>query len=270
MNRRTRGGNKNSGPSRKWSPQVGTSGTLAGPRINPDELDVKLMFRKVQSFESAGTNVFAAEFSPNAAFDVDPTLGSTETYGFDEYASLYSYYRVVAYEYDVTVTTSNYQNTSPLMTYLINSNTRPSLSGTRFDLYSTNPYCQSQLIPPITGQSRFAGRIEISKLLGSRAVETEDNYRSLTTGVPADLIWLSVAAENPTPTVGIALTYDCKITMHVRFYGRELDLSLAGLTLRVEKLRKAKEENNNKKKPQQPQLTHPVSKFSLDPALKRQ
>jgi hypothetical protein len=253
--RRTKGRNwgasKNTNSTKKgskWNQQTQTSGTLSAPRINPDELDVRLMFRKVSYVENIVTNFASVEFSPNAAYDVDPLLGSTETYGFDEYAALYSYYRVVKYDYDITVTQDPSTGTAPpMMGYVINSNTRPSVSGTRFDLYSTNPYCESQLISPLLGKHIFRGSIEISKLLGSRAVETDDNYRALTTGVPGDLVWLAVGMENISSTTGISASYDVKIVMHVRFYGRELDLSLAGMALRINKHLDAKRDHASRK-----------------------
>jgi hypothetical protein len=206
------------------------------------------MYRKFAAIESNATALGVAEFQPNSAYDVDPSLGSTETYGFDEYAALYSYYRVIAYEYEVTVVPGvNYA--SPLMCYLINSNTRPSSSGTRYDLYSTNPYCQSDLIQPSLGKAVFRGRVDISKLLGSLSIETDDNYRSLTTGSPTDLVWLAVAAETASGSVGISFAYDVKLVMHVRFYGRELDLSLNALASRAnERLLKRKQDEMAKAK----------------------
>jgi len=241
--KKTKGGRR-----RKWSPQVSNSSTLSGPRISPDELDTRLMFRKIGQFNSVATSLGVAEFTPNAAYDVDPSLGSTETYGFDEYAALYSYYRVVTYSYIVTVTNSG---NSPLMAYVVNSNTQPSVSGTRWDLYTTNPYCKSKLLAPVTGNPTtvtFRGTISCGKLLGSRAVETDDNYRALTTANPADLLWLGIAGESIATAVGVVFTYDLRLTMHVRFYSRELDLTLASLAQRINARLAAREELELRKK----------------------
>jgi len=215
----------------KWAPSTSNSSTLSGPRINPDELDVRLLFRTTAYVNNAGTGLVTKEFTPNSAYDVDPALGSTETYGFDEYAALYSYYRVISYSYDVTFVN---QGDDPIMCYVLNTNTSPSASGTRYDLYSTNPYCKSRLVSAWSPtKTVIRGSIQISRLLGSRAVETSDSFRSLTTGSPADLIYCSIAAETISPSAGVYFCYDVKITMKVRFFGRELDLSLAGLASRV-------------------------------------
>jgi len=218
------------------------------PLIQPDELDVRLKFRKISQINSAATNLGVVELQANAAYDVDPALGSTETYGFDEYAALYSYYRVIAYDYVITM--SNSQN-SPTMFYVVNSNTQPSVAGTRWDLYSTNPYCRSKLLAPVGGaptQHTFRGHIEISKVLGSVSVETDDNYRALTTANPSDLMWLAVAGECISAAVGVTFTVDIQLIMHVRFYGRDVDLSLAAMASKINQHLAARAEHELKKK----------------------
>lgn len=226
-------GRAGKGGGKKWAPQERTSSTLSGPRISPDELDVRLMFRKTGYVNNAGANLSTQEFIANGAYDVDPTIGSTETYGFDQYAALYSYYRVVDYDYNVTITN---QGNDPIMAYVLNTNTSPASSGTRWDLYSTNPYCRSKLVSawaPAT--CTLKGKIQISRLLGSRVVETDDAYRAVTTANPTDLVFCSLGAESISASAGIFYCYDFKIIMHVRFYGREVDLSLAALASRLER-----------------------------------
>lgn len=231
---------------RKWGAQGATSSTLSGPRVSPDELDVKLMFRKTAYINDAGANLVTKEFYANGAYDVDPSLGSTETYGFDEYAALYSYYRVVGYKYSCTFVN---QGQDPMMCYVLNTNTSPASSGTRYDLYSTNPYCKSKLVNANANTATtLSGSIQISRLLGSRAVETADTLRALTTSVPVDLIFCSIGAESISASAGIYFSYDFKITMKIRFYGREVDLTLAGLMARMERQAAARQELLMRKK----------------------
>lgn len=231
----------------RWGAVTTRSTTLSRPLIAPDELDVRLQFRKYGTMTNGAAPIASVVFNPNAAYDVDPTLGSTETYGFDEYAALYSYYRVVGYSYDVTLTSNSGY---PLMTYVMNSNI--TLPGTSYSLYSTNPYCHSQLIAPLSGApstKRFRGYVPISKLAGTPSVESADSFRSLTTGNPADLVWLTIAGEALITTDFInALSYDVKIIMDVRFYSREVDLTLAASFLRHEKYKQSRELLDLKKK----------------------
>lgn len=208
-------------------------------RIAPDELDIKLMYRNAASLSSGASPLTYKAYHSNAAYDVDPAVASTETYGFDEYAALYSYYRVIGYSYEVSFV--NLDTSQSVLVYVLNTNTNPSLAGTSFYLYSTNPHCQSKLLSNISpNMHTFRGKFTIAQIVGSPAPETADTFRAttsgLTTSLPSDLTWLTLAAEvigSSTPT--ITVTYDLKLLMHVRFYARNVDLSLATMSARLNK-----------------------------------
>jgi len=217
--------------------QMNFSSARSRPRVSPDQLDVPLMFREIARISSAISSFSTKSYTPNAAYDVSPSVGSTETYGFDEYAALYSYYRVVSYKYEITACNSNSDAPQQsVMFYVLNTNTDPTVDGSRFDLYSTNPYCQSKLLSSFAGsatQHTFRGSHQVAKIAGDPTVETADSYRSLTTGLPSDRVWLTVGFEGFTSDLSLSLTLDVKIIMNVRFYSRENDLSLAGLSARI-------------------------------------
>jgi hypothetical protein len=216
------------------------------------------MFRKVNPINTPSSSLGVVELKPNDAYDVDPLVGSTETIGFDEYAAIYSYYRVIGYSYEITVVNNTGTGTdSPIMMYVTNTNTRVSTSGSRWDLYTTNPYCQSKLLalPYASGSKHtMRGRHTVAQILGSGVVETDDSYRALTTSSPTDLIWLGLAVENPTSSVGINIVYDMKVIMSVRFYGREVDLTLAAMAARVNRHLAARAEANLRKKIEEEKL----------------
>jgi len=177
------------------------------------------------------------KFNPNCAYDVDPSLASTETYGFDEYAHLYSYYRVISYKYAITLANMNSaDNLQALNTYVVNSNTDPTVDGTRFDLYSTNPHCQSAMLSSsASGGARhvFRKTLRCSVVAGDPTVETADSYRSTVDSTPSDKLWLTFAFESLNTNPEMHLAYDVLITMNVRFYARKNDLSLATLASRI-------------------------------------
>jgi hypothetical protein len=224
--------NKNSNKQRAVVPPRVKHSSVAHPTtITADETDVTLRYRSV-GVRNASTPQFAKSWTPNAAYDVDPLLGSTETYGFDEYAAFYSYYRVVEYSYKIQVSAIS-ATTDPVTIYILNTNTQP--TGTAYDLFSTNPYCQTKPLTAygINNTLVFQGNHRVSQIVGSMTVETEDNYRALTTGVPSDLVWLTMAGEcrtNQNP----AWEWVADIWMTVRFYGREIDLTLAALVSRLQ------------------------------------
>lgn len=216
--------------SSRYAPAKARSTTATRTRIAPDELDVKLLYRTFGQISNIAAPFASKKFHSNAAYDVDPSIGSTETYGFDEYAALYSYYRVIGFSYEVTI--SNNLDVDCLA-YVLNTNTDPTLAGSRFDLYSTNPHCKSKLISSKSPNVHtFRGRHRISQITGTPTSETADSFRAVTTGVPADLTWITLAAEFVDGTEAI-FSYDFKLYMDIRFYSREVDLSLAGFSARV-------------------------------------
>jgi hypothetical protein len=205
--------------------------------IAPDEMDVLLPFRDTNAFSGA-SSLLIRRYTPNAAYDVNPIVGSTESYGFDEYAALYAYYRVIGYSYSIQMVN---MTTRPATSYVLNTNTDPSLSGTNINLYATNPYCQTRLLgpsPSSTAKHIFRGRHQVAQILGSKVVETDDNFRALTTAIPADLVWLSFALENNANSIDVEVIVDIK--MQVRFYSREIDLTLSGLEARIKKIKEAR------------------------------
>jgi len=206
------------------------------------------MFRQADKLTNGLGGVVAKSFHTNAAYDVDPTVGSTETLGFDEYAALYSYYRVIGYSYEFTViNTTEY----PILFSVVNSNLDASTQGTNYSLYSTNPYCKSKLCPPLynTGNTHtFRGSHTCAQITGTPSVETADSFRSVTSGLPTDLTWITIAGENVGGGTDINFVYDFKIIMHVRFYGREVDLTLQASLSRLNRHVEARSKYNEKKK----------------------
>lgn len=257
--RKAKTGRGRKGPQNRWGPKVAHSATKTSTRIAPDELDVKLMYRTAAGLSNGASGFVAKAFHSNAAFDVDPALGSTETYGFDEYAALYTYYRVIGYSYQVTVVNTH---STPILAYLLNTNVDPSAVGTAFYLYSTNPHCQSKLLSNVSpNMHTFRGRHTIAQITGTTAVETADTFRALVTAIPSDLTWITLGVES-IGGASVTATYDLKLIMHVRFYSREVDLSLATSLSRLNRLVQSKEDYEIEKRQR---LARQLSKEKLKP-----
>lgn len=248
----------NRAPRNRFGPRVAHSSTKTMTRIAPDELDVRLMYRRVDALSNGAGGTASKGFHTNGAYDVDPSLSSTETYGFDEYAALYTYYRVIGYSYEVTIVN---QSTDPVMGYVLNTNYDPTVAGSSFYLYSTNPHCKSKLISPESPNVHtFRGKHSIAQITGTPAVETADTFRALVNAIPADLTWLTVAVE----AVGgatVTTTVDFKLIMHVRFYSREVDLTLGA---RVERINKMIQDRDDYQYQKRAKLTREKSKEKID------
>lgn len=232
--------------STRFGGATGHSSTAARTRIAPDELDVRLMFRKTDKLINGSGGVVAKAFHSNSAYDVDPSIGSTETMGFDEYAQLYDYYRVIGFSYEVTVINPmDY----PILFSLLNTGTDPTLSGSNFALYSTNPHCKSKLVSTIgsVNNHTFRGSHKVSQIVGTSTVETADSWRSLTSTSPTDLTWITVAGD-AIGASDITFVYDFKLIMNVRFYGRKVDLTLAAAKATIDKLIESRQALDEKKR----------------------
>lgn len=192
--------------------------TFSEPAI-PPEMDVQLSYPFIKTLSAAAAAV-AARLYTNAAYDVDPTLGSTSTPGFAEWAALYNFYRVVAYSYDITFVNNE---AFPIIAWTLSSNTDPGLGAT--SVSSSNPLGASLVLSAKTGLDKgmIARTHRVSHVIGSDAVEYEDNYRALVSGVPADLAWLgfgiqSISGANVTNGASIF----GHLRMFVRFYDRKI------------------------------------------------
>lgn len=189
--------------------------------VYPDEMDVILDYPAGFVMVDAGSQHIAKRFQVNCPYDVDPTLGSTSTPGFAEWASFYSYSRTVKAQ--ITCHTSNLC-TNPIGVFLINSNSDPGTAGTNyFDMacFPNNKHAVLSLQGGGKDTVTFSQSYSLSKITGSSVVETDDNFASLNNTVPANKVWfgvggLSLTANNITPGVAV-LVY---IRMWIRFYER--------------------------------------------------
>jgi len=216
-----------------FSPENGLP--LTGPHsfsrlgnIFPEEVDVILPFTSTFNLTSAATLYATKYLYTNAAYDVDPALGSTATAGFTEWSDFYSFYRVIGYEYELEV---NNQNSIPMNFSVINSNNSlglPSGIGVTTDLsvYSDNPHNQHTLLAHAyssKGHHVFNKQLTIAQVVGSMAPETEDNYRAPTTTTPVDLTYLLMGVTSVaggTNYVANNVNVVVHLRMLTRFYNR--------------------------------------------------
>jgi len=196
-------------------------------QIVPAETMVRLKWPSSFVLTSVGATATSKRWIPNSAFDLDPVLGSTATPGFGEWSRFYSFYRVVSYSYVLEV-----QNAQPfpITAYTINSNNDPGTAGVNFESYSVNNFGDRRVLSPVgaaTANHIFRKKVKISQILGSEAAETDDNYRSLVTGSPADLIWMALGLNTTGANLMTAAGVYCQLvlTVNVKFYGR-IDLTI--------------------------------------------
>jgi len=186
----------------------------------PNHQRVKLRFAERDGLATA-TAFTAIRFNPNAAYDVNPTLGSTATVGFSEWAAFYNYYRVLAFDY--TVDFINNDSTMGATVYALPTNTDPGTTGVV--TYLENPLAKYKTISAKGGldKTSIRGSHTVAQIVGSNAPNFEDNYRSLVTTVPTDLIWLEIGAQSATGAQFASSVYFViTIDMYTDFYDRKI------------------------------------------------
>jgi len=205
--------------------QVMRNAAATSRNIIPDEFDTCLEFVDDIVVNNVGLAFAVRRFISNGAWDVDPTLGSTATAGLAELATLYLYYRVVAYE-----TTFNMANadTFPLSWYVVHTNTDPGTSGlTNYQGASANAFGAIGVLGASTGASTHkyrSKRMKVSEVVGAIDVETGDNWRGTTSAAnPPDTIFVGVAFASPTGAVFVnGVVVNVCHRMWVRLYDRRL------------------------------------------------
>jgi len=140
--------------------------------------------------------------------------------GWDDWIRFYGFYRVVAYDYKITVTNNE---AFPINMFIINSNNDPGATATSFS--SCNALCESAMLAAKGGLDRhtFTGSVRIAQVVGTNAAEYADSYRSLITASPADITWMSLGGQSVSGSnLTLGYNYVTYVTFYVRFYDRLL------------------------------------------------
>lgn len=185
-----------------------------------DSMTVRLRY-PIRGTLAAAATVIAKRYTPNAAYDVDPVLGSTSTPGFAEYAALYTYYRVERFRVHLVVT--NLDNLS-LSLYSTCSNTDPGTAGTNYNGYAQSAFGKTFELAPFysgRGTQTINQNIDVPKVLGMSTAQA-DSFRSVTTSIPTDLVyWGFGIYSNAGTNFANGVGYTGYFEMHVRFYSRQ-------------------------------------------------
>ncbi len=185
----------------------------------PDRIRVTLTFTGTHVLNNAGFIYANHRYSPTNVFDVDPTLGSSSTPGFAEWASLYRFYRLLSSSIQVTFLS---QETFPVFAAVIplnsdpgaNFNNGPSLFGnpkTRVAALATSGHTPSSISIGDTTTASIAGAANTNVL---------DFYTSAVTTGPTNNWWWGIFLA-PTANLVNGVGYHFQIKMTVDFLERQ-------------------------------------------------
>jgi hypothetical protein len=187
--------------------------------IGPPETDVKLQLITAATI-SGGSQAVVKRWLSNSAYTPEVGGGSGATPGYARWSALYSFYRVVAYSYEITVINNE---AFPVLVYVVNTNSDPGTT-TNSNLAS-NPLSQAFALSAKGGQDRhtFRKHVYLSEVVGSNDVEFDDDYRSTITTSPADVCWIGVGVQSingSNVTNGISCRFE--LQQYTRFYDRTI------------------------------------------------
>jgi hypothetical protein len=135
----------------------------------------------------------SVRFTPNAAYDVDPTLGSAAMAYFVEWSSFYGFVRVKGFGWDISLV--SLETAKPCRAQCVKSNADPGTTMT--SAWGGYAYTQTAELGINSGPSKctFKGYKSVADILGSDTVYSADSYRSTNNTLPADLVWLGIGVE---------------------------------------------------------------------------
>jgi len=183
--------------------------------IGPPETDVTLVYTETSTISAAAT--FQSKvWNVNAPFQPDPSTGGSVP-GFNEWAGLYKFCRTIKVWCKADL--CNLQ-AFPCVGYMYLGNASPG-TGMPFSIVGNALTCYAQM-SAVGGLDRCTLSLTatICDIVGSNAPETDDNYRSLVTAVPADLSWLAIGVQSNT---GANIALGCSNTLVVRMLTRFYD-----------------------------------------------
>jgi len=186
----------------------------------PDKTVVHLRYPILKQLSSPASSQGAVRFITNGVYDVDPTLGSTSTPYFAEWMAMYSYYRVLNYKLEINVTSLEFV---PVNVYIVHSNTDPGTTGINYLQYANASYNKITSLASASAQhsKRITTSLSPLKLVGDRAVRTEQNFWGSSSSNPVDLTYIGIGASISVGSLNSGISIDGFIEFKVEFFDRK-------------------------------------------------
>lgn len=164
-------------------------------------------------------NVLNWRYRMNSVFDPDPLALSGAIPGFNEWASLFTTYRVRNFHYKITLSSNDVE---PAVAYCLPVLTDHGANWTVALSASVGNLGRSSILPGINGGAgiMMSGTVKIAEWLGSTNYATDDNYQALVTGNPLGVLYFYVGADGSAVhvngvTARVELRYDVDFTRRV-------------------------------------------------------
>jgi hypothetical protein len=188
---------------RNRGPQPDGGGNIRVPRSMPmpTTMTVDLTYDDPTiARNNAGSLTVGWRYRMNSAFDPDPLLASGAIPGFNEYATMYTAYRVTHFQWNIQL--SN-REVFPLVSYSLPVNSDLGANPAGGITLAGNTKGRSNILGAISGTSNttYRGRVNISNFFGIAGYNYDDDYNAGTNANPSVVLYFSVGANAPVVLV---------------------------------------------------------------------
>jgi hypothetical protein len=190
--------------------------------IIPDRTIVPLRYYWATAvLNNTGNQTASHQLLLNGVYDVDASLGSTSTIGFNQWATLYNKYRAVHFTVNAI-----FINLDAVPTFACIAFTNTSFSTNTFNQsYWGDDYSRWSPLGQSTGNDtsrKMSLSVSIQDLVGDRSAISDADYSATTNSNPAKLVYgelaISSGASSVTMSSGALVRYELIVT--VEFFSR--------------------------------------------------
>jgi len=167
---------------------------------------------------NVANTVLGWRYRMNSAFDPDPLLGSGALPGFAEYATMFIAYRVINFEYSISISNNEL---FPMPIFVVPLNTDPGANPLNGYTLAANPKGYTRIISSVGGPgATIRGRVNLANFYGLRGYNLDDDLNAPINGSPLALLYLLVGAFAPSPFTSSGLITRVRLRYQVVFNRR--------------------------------------------------
>jgi hypothetical protein len=197
---------------------------LALVQIPPSSRRVRLVYPYWTSVTESSANAGAFRYYRlNSVYDVDTTIGSTTTPGFNEWAAFFSNYRVWRCRIRIEGAVSGGSSGS-LATVCLVPNALQATLPSNSNEWPVQPLAVHTTIVPESNGGKNTANItkeyDISKLarITRRQFTTDMDFTATTASNPARQSFVAVTVSGVNSTTAVTLTYQVYVAMEIEFF----------------------------------------------------
>jgi hypothetical protein len=187
--------------------------------VADDTIRVRLKYYDTNMIRNnAGLDYMSWRYRMNSVYDPDPSVATGAISGFNEWAAIYSTYRVLSIEYEVAIANNE---TFPLQVAVAPTLTDIGLNSVNTADLAEIKFAKYTMLAAKGGQDRIRlrGALRMDMIFGTSYLY-DSTFNSAVTTNPATILYINVGLTGPSPLVN-GVTPAVRIWYDVLFYRRQ-------------------------------------------------